>query len=811
MEPVGCFHCGLPVPADSHFSAVIEQQSRPMCCAGCAAVATLIAAGGLAGYYRHRDSLSAVAADIGIGTAEYALFDEPDAQAEFVAQQADGLCRAELAVDGIHCAACTWLLEHHLARQDGIESISVNLSERRASVRWRPADLPLSRLMADIRALGYRPRPYLGSARVQSGRNENRRALRRLGLAGIVQMQIGMFAIALYVGAFGDMEPQYRDYLRWASLILCLPVVFYSATPFFSGALRGLRHGAPGMDLPIALAIGLAFISSTWFTLRGGGAVYFDSVAMFTFLVLLGRYLEMRARHRAGMASGDVLSLVPAAATRVLDDGQRFELVPVARLRPGERILVRPGEALPADGRVVLGASHVDESSISGESMPVGKAAGDTVNAGTLNIEGSLTVEVDATGLQTRLGAILHLVDRAQQEKPAIVQLADRSSTWFVIAVLVLAALTGWYWSMHDSARALEIVLSVLVVSCPCALSLATPAAVTAATTALKTRGFLVTRGHALEALANADTVVFDKTGTLTTGSIRLAEVQPLTAVDADTCLDIAAAMEAHSEHPIAAAFEHRATVRVEDFRAFPGGGIAARIDGTHYRLGNAAFATPPGSVPSGAPGAGKWILLASASLPLAWFRLSDSLRDDAIQAVAELARLGLAGALLSGDNNAEAGRVATLLGLQHWLGECSPEQKLAAVREMHAVGKRVLMVGDGINDVAVLAGAGISIAMANAADVTRANADCMLLASGLLRIPEAIRVARHTQRVIRQNIAWALLYNFTSIPFAAAGLVPPWLAAIGMSLSSLVVVANALRLRQHGASSRAGQLAAHG
>ena len=269
--------------------------------------------------------------------------------------------------------------------------------------------------------------------------------------------------------------------------------------------------------------------------------------------------------------------------------------------------------------------------------------------------------------------------------------------------------------------------------------------------------------------------------------------------------------MEARSEHPIAGAFDTRPTLAVEDFRAFPGDGIEARIEGTRYRLGSAAFATPSGLAPGVAPGAGKWILLASTTRALAWFRLSDSVRDDAPQAIAELARLGLSGAMLSGDNNAEAGRIAMLLGLQQWQGECTPGQKLAAVRAMHAAGKRVVMVGDGINDVAVLAGAGVSVAMANAADVTRANADCMLLGSGLLRIPEAIRVARHTQRVIRQNIGWALLYNFSSIPFAAAGLVPPWLAAIGMSASSLVVVANALRLRQHGTSSKAGELAAHG
>jgi Cu2+-exporting ATPase len=451
--------------------------------------------------------------------------------------------------------------------------------------------------------------------------------------------------------------------------VLCVPVVAYSSAPFFSGALRGLRHGAPGMDLPIALAIALAFGASLWFTVAGGGAVYYDSVAMFTFFVLLGRYLEMRARHRAGLAGGTMLSLVPAAATRVLDDGERRELVPVGRLRPGDLVLIRPGEAIPADGTVLGGESSVDESSISGESLPVAKAAGDGVSAGTLNTDGSLTVQVQATGMNSRLGAILALVDRAQQEKPAIVQLADRSSRWFVLAVILVSVLTGLWWLQHEPARVVEIVLSVLVVSCPCALSLATPAAMTAATAALRARGFLVTRGHALDGLAAADTVVFDKTGTLTTGEVKLAEVRTTGERDA-------ASLPAHRREP-------RGAVRAPDRRrlrgagARPGGGLSRPsggglegvIDGRRYRLGRPGFALA--GDPPAPPEAGKWILLACDGQALAWFRLTDTVRDDATGAIAALRRAGLGVALLSGDAAGEVERVATQLGVDEWRAGC--------------------------------------------------------------------------------------------------------------------------------------------
>lgn len=801
MTGTACFHCGLPVEAGTDVSVTIDGQRRAMCCNGCAAVATLIAGSGLSAYYRHRDLPSPLPADPGNGAADYALFDLADANSDFVATEPDGSCRAELAVDGIHCSACTWLLETDIARLSGVRHINVNLSERRATLRWQPAELRLSAVMARMRALGYRPRPWIASTRQTDIRTEGRALLRRMGVAGLVQMQVGMLALALYAGAFDGMETAYRDYLRASSLVLCLPVMFYSCTPFFAGAWRGLRNGAPGMDLPVAVAIVLAFVASAWFTWTGGGDVYFDSISMFAFLLLLARYLELRARESAGLASGGLLALLPAGATRMLPGGG-MEQVPTGRLRAGDRILVKGGESVAADGIVVEGAGSCDESGLSGESVPVPKRAGDTLAAGSLMIDGAVDVEVQATGLQSRVGAMLALLDRAQQQKPAIQQLADRWAVRFVLLVLGVSALTAFYWLQVDASRALPVVLSVLVVSCPCALSLATPAALAAATTRLRERGFLVTRAHAIDALACATLAIFDKTGTLTDNRLEREETRTLGEPDAARCLALAASIEARSEHPVASAFRSELTLPVTEFRAEPGMGVEGTVEGRRYRVGIASFAAPLAGVT--APSAGKWVLLGDGEeTALAWFRLADRVRPEAAAALDALRTQGLDIALLSGDAPEEVERVAQTLGITRWRGGCSAADKLAALRESGHAAEHTLMVGDGLNDIAVLAGAGVSVAVASATDFTRAQADCLLLGSGLERLAEAVAVARRTRGVIRQNLGWATVYNVVAIPLAAAGLVAPWLAAVGMSASSLLVVANALRLRKHAAGSR--------
>ena len=799
---VDCYHCGLPVLRAGEFVAELGGEPQEMCCPGCVAVATLIADSGLDNYYQYRTGQAlkaepaAAAAD---RAAAFEPFDNPDVQRDFVQVLDAGVQRAQLAVDGIHCAACVWLLESYLEAMPGVNQVTVHLAERRAAIDWQPGQIQLSQLMAAIQAIGYRPRPYQPATTQLAIKAENRQYLRRLGVAGLVMMQIGMFAIALYAGAFQGIAEQYQNFIRWVSLLLALPVVGYSAVPFFQGAWRGIVTRHPGMDLPVALAIALAFVASAFNTVRGTGEVYFDSVAMFTFFLLLGRYLEQRTRYQAELAGAGLMSLVPSAALRINSDG-RAESVPLNQLQSGDRVRVHAGDYLPCDGQVLSGVGGVDESSLTGESHPVTKRVGDRVTAGTRNGDAALDIEVSAVGFNSRLGSIMQLVDRVQEEKPRSAQLADRLASGFVLVVIGVAALAALYWAQQSMELALAIALAVLVVSCPCALSLATPAALTAAVTALRKRGFVVSRGHALDTLARVDLVVFDKTGTLTTGAMRVDEVRVLGELDADRCRQLAASLEAHSAHPIARALASDAgdLLEAETVELVTGQGVSGMVEGVSYRVGTAAFAADDPEAGVGAEWQqGKWVFLGHGDGLLAAFRLTDSLRDSASGLVGALQQQGLAVALLSGDCDYEVARVANTLNIETALSKQSPEQKLAWLQRQQQAGRRVLMVGDGINDMPVLAGADVSVAMAEAADVTKTQADCLLLNSDLQVVDRALGQARSTRTIIRQNVAWALAYNLAAMPLAALGWVPPWAAAIGMSASSLVVVANALRLRR--------------
>jgi Cu2+-exporting ATPase len=587
--------------------------------------------------------------------------------------------------------------------------------------------------------------------------------------------------------------------LRWISLLITLPVVFYSAQTFFRSAWRDLRRGRLGMDVPVSLAIGGAFAASVWATLVNSGEVYFDSVCMFAFFLLASRYLEMGARHRAGQAAEELVRLLPATATRLGEAGE--EAVAVAELAPGDRVRVRPGETVPADGTVLEGQSSVDESLLTGESLPRLRAAGDELVGGTVNIESPLVMRIDKVGDDTVVSAIVRLLDRAQTEKPAIARLADRVAGGFVAALLVLAGAVAWYWWQQDPAHAFAITLSVLVVTCPCALSLATPAAVTAATGALTRAGLLTTRGHALETLARATHLLFDKTGTLTRGELCLTGVEPLGGIGEDRALAVAAALERSSEHPaaqvLAAADQGR--LAAEEVTARPGQGVEGLVDGRRYRVGSPRYVADLSAcdLPDLPEQDATRVALGDAQGLLAWFVLRDELREDAPEAVKRLSGLGLRLELLSGDARGAVAWAAKALGIGEFRFGMSPEQKLARVRELQERGSVVAMVGDGVNDAPVLAASQVSIAMGSGTQLAHASADMVLLSEHLDHLGVGIRQARRTLRVIRQNLGWALAYNLVAVPLAAAGLVAPWMAAIGMSLSSLVVVINALRLKR--------------
>ena len=793
-SPTACFHCGLPVPAGSRFQARVLDEPRAFCCPGCQAVAEAIVAGGLDGYYRHRtENASNPEALPRQLSDELQLYDRADVQANYVQHQGE-LAETCLLIEGISCAACGWLIERHLRTLPAIAEAQLNLSNQRLQVRWADSQLPLSQLLGELRKIGYVAHPYQADQAAELLQRENRRALRQLGVAGLLWMQVMMAAMATWPEFNLDLSADMDRILRWTSLFLTTPIVFYCCTDFFKGALRDLRTRHLTMDISVSLAIGGAYLAGIWSTVTGVGELYYDAVGMFALFLLAGRYLERRARERTAAATSQLVNLLPASCLR-LDGAGNSQRVLVSELSVGDQVLVPPGHSLPADGRILAGQSSIDESLLTGEYLPLPRAVGDSVTAGTLNVEGPLTIEVQALGAATRLSAIVRLLERAQADKPRLAELADKVAQWFLLIVLGVAALVGLVWWQIDPQRAFWIVLALLVATCPCALSLATPTALTTATGSLHKLGLLLTRGHVLEGLNQIDTLILDKTGTLTEGRLTLSRILPLRDLDSDTCLALAAALESGSEHPIARAFGR--VQPAAELISHPGLGLQGVVDGRHLRIGQAAFvAELSGQSAPGIPGdQGQWLLLGDQQGPLAWLVLDDRLRSDAPELL-ELARQrGWRVLLLSGDSSPMVHSLAAQLGIDDARGGLTPDDKLAVLRQLHAEGRRVLMLGDGVNDVPVLAAADISIAMGSATDLAKTSADAVLLSNRLSSLVQAFAMARRTRRIIIENLSWACLYNGLVLPFAALGWVTPGWAALGMSLSSLVVVVNALRL----------------
>ncbi|SMB27641.1 Heavy metal translocating P-type ATPase [Sterolibacterium denitrificans] len=829
-----CYHCGLPIPSGCDLSLCIDGAVQPMCCIGCQAVAQAIVANGLTDYYRHRDALPESPREaLPMVLQDVGLFDLPEIQKSFVhrVSGADGQLseherEAALMLEGITCAACIWLNEAHLARQPGVTAVDINYATRRARVRWDERRIKLSQILAAIAAIGYRAYPFDPALSEQLAQKERRAALWRLFVAGFGMMQVMMYAIPVYLAGTGEMTPDIEQLMRWASLVLTLPVMLYSSAPFFRTAWRDLKQWRVGMDVPVALGIGCAFAASCWATLRAEGEVYFDSVTMFVFFLLAGRYFEMMARQRATRGVEAIARALPAFASRITDfPGMSVERIAVAQLAVSDIVLVRPGEGIPADGEVLQGESAADESLLSGESLPLPKQRGDTVVGGSVNVSSPLVLRVTRVGEETRLASIQRLVERAALEKPRLVEMADRIAARFVVALIVLALTTAVVWYFVDPARMLWVFVAVLVVSCPCALSLATPAALTVATGAFSRLGVLVTRGHAIETLARVNHFVFDKTGTLTEGRLRLAEILPLAGQTNDAALALAAALEQGSEHPIGSALRQAAAEReiavvndLSDVRATTGQGIEARLAGRRVRIGTPDYAAALHGQPlptemarwqeslveadgitaptEARKSAGSVIALADESGWLACFLMRDSLRTDASTLLATLESLGMRLTILSGDAPATVTAVAARLGIADAHGGQSPEAKHAFIKRLQAQGAVVAMVGDGVNDAPVLAQAQVSIAMGGGADLARKAADIVMLGDVLQPLAQAIVLARRTLRVVRQNLVWAFTYNILAIPAAMLGIVTPWMAGIGMSASSLLVVLNALRLQ---------------
>lgn len=802
-----CYHCGLPVPQATHHYVSIDGARRRMCCIGCEAVAQSIVDNGLTDYYHHRDAMpEPVKEALSAELQELGLFDHPDFQKSFVQPVGEHEREASLILEGITCAACVWLNEQHVARQPGVSLIEVNYATRRARVRWDERRIKLSEILAAVQAIGYRAYPYDAERSEQIGQRERRSMLWRVFVAGFGMMQVMMYAFPAYIAADGDLSAEADRLMRWASLVLTIPVVLYSSAPFFQRAWRDIRLRRLGMDVPVALGVGSAFVASVWATLIDGPEVYFDSVTMFVFLLLCGRYLEMLARQKAVRGVEELGKVLPAFAERIDAAGEGTR-VPVSQLSVGDRVRVRPGEVIPADGVVLEGVSEVNEALLTGESRPAPKVAGAGVTGGCINMASPLLVEVRQVGDSTRLAAIRRLMDRAASERPAIASHADRVARVFIVALLALAALSYGIWHFVDPERALWIFVSVLVVACPCALSLATPVALTVATDSLARMGVLVTRGHAIEALAGANRFVFDKTGTLTQGVMQVERVEVLDGSSRGHALALAGALEQASEHAVAAGVRLAAAgldlAKVEEIRSVVGRGVEGRVGGLLMRIGRPDFVAEMNS--AGAPaqigpleeGGASVVALGSEGGWVALFALRDAPRAEAQILIARLQHEGIPVAILSGDSLAAVEAVAAQLGVGDWHALMSPQDKQAWVeakqRDPNAM---VAMVGDGVNDAPVIAQAHVSVAMGGGTDLARNQADIVLLSESLAGLSGGVDLARKTMRIIRQNLWWSFAYNITSVPLAMFGLVTPWMAGLGMALSSLLVVLNALRLQ---------------
>ncbi len=728
--------------------------------------------------------------------------------------ESGGEGHAVFMAEGIHCANCARSIRRALDELPGVRRCEVNVAHGRVSVSWEPGRTDLGAILRRVAATGFRPVPLIGDAAAAAQRHERRAALKRIGLAAIGAMQLMMYAAGLWAGALQGIDPKIAEYLRWTCLLIATPVLFYSGAPILHGGLQDLRRRVLGMDVTVSLALLLAYGASAFNTMRGTGEVYFDSVAMFILFLLSGRYIEMRGRHQAASITEALARSLPATVQRIDAVTGAVARAPLASVVEGDLLRVASGAVVPVDGSVIDGIALIDESLVTGESVPCRRGAGDALLGGSTNAGATFTMRAARRVDESTLHGLVRLLERAQGERPRLGIAAERMASWFVLRVLVLTALVGIAWLYVDPSMAMPAVLAVLVATCPCALSLATPVAIAAATARLAREGVLVVRADAVEGLATIDSVLLDKTGTLTIGRPEVTRVD-VSGVEVSTgvspepftrrhALAIAAALERGSAHPFALAFRHHADPAIDcaDAHETAGHGLQGTVQGHVWRIGKPAFVRGLSTAFADDDlGAGVW--LASDDGRSARFEIRDALRPDAADTVRALQQGGLEVRIASGDRPQTVADVAASLGLADAEGGMTPADKLARVRAAQAAGHRVLMVGDGINDGPVLAAADVSMAMGRGSPIAQAAGDLLLLRDSLAALPVAVRVARNALQRVRQNLRWAAGYNLAAVPLAALGFMPPWAAALGMSLSSLLVVFNARRSLDAGAADR--------
>ena len=805
-----CAHCGLAAP----LAAIEPGAPRQFCCEGCRAVWTILHEHGLERYYALR--AGGAPAPAPVADRLYAELDDAGFQGRSCRPAPGGLLATDLYLEGVHCGACVWLVEKLPGLLPGVAEARLDLPRSQAHVVWDPRVLSLSAVARRLASLGYTPHPCRGQAAQAARQREDRAMLGRIGVAGAVAANVMAIAFALYGGMLDGMEPEFATFFRWLSLVLTAPSLVWSGGVFFRSAWVALRAGTLGMDLPISVGLLVGFVHGVVNTVRGSGEVYFETVSTLIFLLLFGRYLQRRQQRAAGDAAELAASLYPTSARLVEGDGVRE--VALDALIPGARVEVRAGDLVPADGVIVAGRSTLDLSLLTGESAPRGVRPGDRVHAGTLNLASRLEVEVERTGEETRVGRLMMLMEEHARRRAPIAQLADRISGRFVATVLTLAAITVAIWWRVDPARAFDHAAALLIVTCPCALGLATPLAVSAAIGRAARAGFLIKGGDVLEALTRPGRMWLDKTGTLTAGRAELARWHGDPAVRS-----LVAAAEAHSAHPLARAFGRALGVPSPGVRLeiaeTHGGGIEASVDGRRLVVGSPAFVRGRAGEPPAAIASAVDALIADGLTPVlvavdgdvrAAAGFGDALRADAGAALDRVRTLGWRPGILSGDDPRIARAAGARLGLEEEAcrGGVTPEDKLQAVLAARAEGP-VVMVGDGVNDAAALAAATVGVAVAGGAEAALTAADVFVVRSGVGRLAELLDGARHTMRVVRRNLVFSLGYNVIGVTLAMTGVLNPLLAAILMPLSSLTVILSSYRARTFTAPAPAGSVAA--
>ncbi|MCK5818794.1 MAG: cadmium-translocating P-type ATPase [Psychromonas sp.] len=787
-----CFHCNEVNPPSSSFNVEINGEMQLMCCAGCEAVAQTIIDGGLISYYTHRTQKS-VKADqlIPEELKKLDYYDIDLIQEDFVKKRED-LSEISLSIQGITCAACAWLIEKKLRCLAGLKFINVDTTLNRALIRWDEDLLKLSKILKEIQSIGYKAYPFQINQQEIIYSELTKSYLKRIGLAGLATMQVMMFAIALYAKFFSSMEAQFTEYFRWVSLIFATPVLLYSAQPFYLNAWRSIRNKSLGMDIPISIALIGAFTASAYATIVGTGEVYFESVSMFTFLLLLGRLLELRARRKAIETSSNLLRLIPTTATLISpNSSEETSLIPAKSLKVNDLILVKAGSIIPGDGIIIDGTSNIEESMLTGEHLPIKKQQNSAVFAGTMNITSPLRISITKTLQNSLIAEIIELQGNAQINKPNIEILADKVARYFVGALLIIATITYIAWYYIAPNEAFWITLSVLVATCPCALSLATPTALTCATAQLNKQGLLIKQHHVLETINHIDNIIFDKTGTLTHGNFTLLNTRLYSDYTEQQAIDLAAQLESSSEHPIAQAFKRlqKNAIELRNIQSFVSEGLQATYQNKIVKLGHAIFCNTLALKSTDLV-----VYLTVENELVAAFELGDELRKSAFSLLDRCHQQNISTSLLTGDISDKGDEIAALLKFDTLKKGVTPEQKLRYLTQLQQKHK-VMMIGDGINDAPVLAGAHISVTLDSGTDLAKNSADVILLSGDLNNIFFLIQIGKKVTRIIKQNLSWAIGYNLVIIPLAITGHVLPYIAVIGMSFSSLIVVSNSLRL----------------